>query len=301
MPLMEAVPPGVTTEIGLTAELLTTAVMVVELTTVNELALKILNFTAVAPVKFCPVIVMIVPFPTVVGVTDVITGAGINTNPGLVAVPKAFVTLTSPDNPAPKTAVIVVEFTILNEAAATPPKLTAVVPVKLIPVIVTIPPCNAEVGLNENMIGIGAYVKPGLVPVPKGVVTLTSPEEPFPTLAVIVFSSMTVTDEPNTPPKRTLKAPLRLFPLMVTSVPLNPEVGLNDVITGGPAKTNPDLVPEPAVLDTLISPLTPVPTIAVIVVLLTTVKLAAGVPPKLTADIFVKLVPVIVTVAPAAA
>ena len=50
-----------------------------------------------------------------------------------------LVTLTLPDVPAaPGMAVMVVAFTIVNEVAAVPPKLTAVTPVKLVPVMVTV-------------------------------------------------------------------------------------------------------------------------------------------------------------------
>jgi hypothetical protein len=46
---------------------------------------------------------------------------------------------------------MVVEFTTVNDAAAVPPKLTAVAPVKLVPDIVTVVPVFAEVGVNEVM------------------------------------------------------------------------------------------------------------------------------------------------------
>ena len=63
------------------------------------------------------------------------------------------VTLTLPDAPAPTTAVIVVAFTTVNDDAAVPPKLTAVVPAKFVPVIVTVVPVAAVVGVKEMMVG----------------------------------------------------------------------------------------------------------------------------------------------------
>ena len=73
--------------------------------------------------------------------------------PGLVIVPPGVVTLTSPLAPAPTTAVMVVAFTVINEAAATPPKLTAVAPVKLVPLIVTIVPVGPFGGVKDVIAG----------------------------------------------------------------------------------------------------------------------------------------------------
>jgi hypothetical protein len=93
-----------------------------------------------------------------VGVNDVIVGAGaaaVNVNPALLALPFAVVTLTLPVVPAATTAVILVALTTVNEVAAVPPKLTAVAPVKLVPVIVTVCPVPAEVGLKDVIVGGG--------------------------------------------------------------------------------------------------------------------------------------------------
>jgi hypothetical protein len=73
-------------------------------------------------------------------VKDVIVGARvavIKVNPVLFIVPLAVVTLTLPEVPAPNTATMLVALTTVNEVAAVPPKLTAVAPVKFVPVIVT--------------------------------------------------------------------------------------------------------------------------------------------------------------------
>ena len=81
--------------------------------------------------------------------------AGIQVNPAWVAVPPGVVTLTLPVEPEPATAVIwVAEFTI-KEDAAVPPKLTAVASVKLVPVIVTVDPLPAVVGVNDPIVGAG--------------------------------------------------------------------------------------------------------------------------------------------------
>ena len=74
-------------------------------------------------------------------------------NPARTAVPSGVVTLTLPLVPAATTAVILVAETTLKEAAAVPPKLTAVVPRKLTPVMVTVVPVAALVGLKEVITG----------------------------------------------------------------------------------------------------------------------------------------------------
>jgi hypothetical protein len=155
-----------------------------------------------------------------VGVNDVIVGAGIaeiKVNPALLAIPLAVVTLTLPVVPAATTAVILVALTTVNEAAAVPPKLTAVAPVKLVPVIVTVCPVPAEVGLKDVIVGGGRYVKPANVPVPDAVVTETTPEVPAATVALILVALTTVNVDAAVPPKLTAVAPVKLVPVMVTT------------------------------------------------------------------------------------
>ena len=76
-------------------------------------------------------------------------------NPAKDAVPPGVVTDTLPDAPAPTTAVTVFALTTVNELAAVAPKLTAVAPVKLLPLIVTVIPVLAVVGVKEVMTGEG--------------------------------------------------------------------------------------------------------------------------------------------------
>ena len=92
------VPPGVVTLSGpVVAPVGTVAWIVVAEVTV-KLALTPLNATAVAPVKFVPLIVTLVPTGPLVGVKLVIVGGLAVTVKGLalVAVPPAVVTLTGP-------------------------------------------------------------------------------------------------------------------------------------------------------------------------------------------------------------
>ena len=111
------------------------------------------KLTAVAPVKSTPVMVIVSPsFPNV-GAKEVIVGGGIKVNPANVLVPSEVVTSMLPEVPLATTAVISVSELTEKEAAAVPPKLTAVVPVKLVPVIVTVAPLAALVGVNDIMFG----------------------------------------------------------------------------------------------------------------------------------------------------
>ena len=156
------------------------------------------------------------------------------TNPFILAVPTPVVTLTLPLVPFPTTAEIDVLLNIVKELAAVPPKLTAVVPVKFVPVMVTVSPLLELVGEIAVRVGVLAArsVKPVLVAVPKGVVTLTVPLVPDPTTAVMVVLFTTVKDKAAVPPKLTAVAPLRLVPVIVTVAPEAAEVGVKEVIVG---------------------------------------------------------------------
>lgn len=70
-------PPGVVTLTLPEVPDATTAVIVVEFTTENELALVPPNFTEDALVKFVPLIVTVVPVPADKGIKDVIEGGDI--------------------------------------------------------------------------------------------------------------------------------------------------------------------------------------------------------------------------------
>src|SRR2546423_12414100 len=100
--------------------------------TVKEAAAVTPNFTSVVPVKFEPTIVTIVPLTPTIGEKEVIIGP-LKINPGRVAVPLFVVMLTSPLAPAPTIAVMPVAESTVNNAAFTPPNLTAVAPGKFVP------------------------------------------------------------------------------------------------------------------------------------------------------------------------
>ena len=134
-----AVPPGVVIDIVPVAPFPTTAVMLVALTTVKEVAAVPPKLTAVAPVKLVPVMVTIAPVAADDGVNEPMVGAGINVKLlEELTVPPGAVTDIVPLAPLATTAVMLVALTTVKEVAAVPPKLTAVAPVKLVPVMVTV-------------------------------------------------------------------------------------------------------------------------------------------------------------------
>ena len=132
-----------------------TAVMLVSLSTLNEVTAVPPKLIVVAPVKLVPVMVTVAPVPADAGVKEVMVGGGTNVNSARVAVPPEVVTLTLPVVPLATTAVMLVALTTLNEVAAVPPKLTAVAPVRLVPVMVTVAPVPADFGVKEEMVGGG--------------------------------------------------------------------------------------------------------------------------------------------------
>ncbi len=75
-------------------------------------------------------------------------------NPLFEPVPMGVVTETAPLAPLPTLAVMVAESTTLNEAAATPPKLTAVAPLRLVPLMRTAVPLSPDTGLKLLMVGM---------------------------------------------------------------------------------------------------------------------------------------------------
>src|SRR5688500_14017814 len=87
----------------------------------------------------------------VVGPPAAMTGTGTKLKPANVAAPAGVVTDTLPEAPVPTTAVIVVVETTFIDAAAVPPKLTSVTPTKFVPVMVTVVPADAVVGVKDGI------------------------------------------------------------------------------------------------------------------------------------------------------
>jgi hypothetical protein len=100
----------------------------------------------------------------------------------------------------------------------------------------TVDPCD---GFTEVIVGIVAYVNAeSFVPVPSGVVTLTS-TVPVPGGEVTVSEVLLITliEEPGFEvPKSTTVAPLKPAPVIVTEVPppVGPPEGVTELTVGAP-------------------------------------------------------------------
>jgi len=277
------------------------ATMVVDERTVKEATGVLPSVSAKVPVKWLPVIVIAMPAAAAVGVKEVMMGAGININPAKDAVPPGVVKLTAPDEPEPTVAMMVVDERMVKEVAGVPPKLSAKVPVKFVPLMVIVAPLPAIVGEKEVIVGGAMNVNPSSDAVPPGVVRLTAPEEPLPTIATMDEEETTVNDATGVPPKVSTEVPLKLVPVIVMSAPAAAVVGANAVIVGAGMNVNPASEAEPPGVVRLTAPEEPLPTIAMMDEEETTLNDATGVPPKVSTEVPLKLVPVIVMSAPAAA
>src|SRR5689334_22469897 len=113
-----------------------------------------------------------------------------------------------------------------------PLNLTAVAPVKLCPVITTVPPAAAANGEKPVTTGVMPKVEVDCT-VPLEVVTATLPVvAPVGTVAVINVAELVV-NEDATPLNVTLLTLVKLVPLIVTLAPIGALVGVNDVMVGG--------------------------------------------------------------------
>jgi hypothetical protein len=299
-PVRVPVPPGdVTDKLPLAPEA-TTAVIRNGVITVKLDAAMPPKLTAVAPVKLLPLISTVAPAAALVGEKLVMDGGLMKVKPPSVPVPPGPVAETLPlALPTATTAVICVEETTVKLVAAVPPKLTAVTPVKFVPVSVTVAPAAALVGAKLVIFGGPMKVNPARLPVPPGVVTATAPLAPAATTAVICVDETTLKLVAAVPPKLTPVAPLKFVPIIVTVTACAALVGVKEVIVGGGINVKPPCVAVPPGVVTEIIPLAPAPRTALICVGEMIVKLAAAVPPKLTAETPIKFVPLIVTVPPA--
>jgi hypothetical protein len=153
-----AVPSGVVTlMVPVVVPLATVAVIRVLLVTMKLAAAVLLKVTAVAPVKSVPVIATNVPIGPLPGPKVDIVGAAITVKlPDEVAVPPGVFTLIFPlFEPLATVAVTCVELLTEKLAAAFPPNVSAVAPVRFVPVMVTEVPEAPEAGLKLAMVGAG--------------------------------------------------------------------------------------------------------------------------------------------------
>jgi hypothetical protein len=236
--LLQAVPSAVFTLIQpLSAPPGTVAVICVSDTTV-KLAGTRKKVTAVAPVRFVPVIVTVVPIVPLAGVNELMWGVTVKLAVD-TAEPIEFVSVIGPlVAPLGTLALNCVSETPHIIVAGVPLKLTPVVPVKFVPVNVIVQPTDPLPGEKLLIVGAPADstvkgVPLKLQPVPEGVMTLIGPVVAPPgTVAVICVSEFTVKTE-ATRLKATRVAPVKPVPVIVTVVPIVPLVGVNELRCGG--------------------------------------------------------------------
>jgi hypothetical protein len=242
-----------------------------------------------------------VPMGPVVAVKELMEGGGEKINPAIDADPPGVVKLTEPEEPVPTIATIEVEEITVNDVTGVPPKVMVEVPKKLVPVILMTAPAPAIAGENNVMVGAGMKVNPLSDAEPPGVVKLTAPEEPLPTMAIMEVEETTVNVLTGVPPNVIAEVFSKFVPVIFMSVPAAAMVGVNEVIVGAGMKVNPasDAVP-PGVVK-LTAPEEPLPTTAMIDVEETTVNELTGVPPNVITEVFSKFVPVMLMSVPVAA
>ena len=276
------------------------------------------KLTAVAPPKPVPVMITEVPPPVLPapGLTEVTTGdPKVNRSATDAAeVPTALVTVisTEPAACAGDTAVICVPELMTKLAAAVPPKLTAVAPPKPVPVITTeVPPAVLPApGLTDVTTGVPKVNRSAveIAEVPTAFVTVisTEPAACAGDTAVICVPELMTKLAAAVPPKLTAVAPPKPVPVITTEVPpaVLPAPGLTEVTTGVPKvnRSAVDMAEVPTAFVTVIStePAACAGDTAVICVPELITKLAAAVPPKLTAVASPRPVPVMMTEVPPA-
>jgi hypothetical protein len=235
-PASAAVPPGVVRLTTPVAPVPIIATIDEEETTVNDVTGVPPNVSTEVPVKFAPVILMIDPTPPLVGAKDVMVGGGMKVNPASEAVPPGVVRLTTPVAPVPIIATIDVEETTVNDVTGVPPNVITEVPVKFVPVMLMIDPSPALVGAKDVMVGAGIKVNPASEAVPSGVVRLTAPVEPFPTIAIIDVEETTVKELTGVPPSVIIEVPVKFVPVMLIGAPAAAVIGAKLVIVGAGGK-----------------------------------------------------------------
>jgi len=155
----------------------TVAVTVPELLTVNIAALPP-NETAVAPVKFVPVIVTPVPTGPVTGAKELMAGVIVKRVVVTIDPLLGVVMLMRPVLAPAGTVVVIVPGGASVKAAATPLKETAVAPVNAVPVIVTLVPTGPKIGENGLKLMPSRKAMMSSVAVGEIALVLIGPENP---------------------------------------------------------------------------------------------------------------------------
>jgi len=151
-----AVPDGVVTVIGPVVAPDGTVVEIFKVELTVKLALMPLNFTDVAPSKFVPFTVTVVPTGPDVGENEVIDGAAVavtTKSDELVAVPSGVVTEMGPVVVPLGTVALILVFELTVNDVTVFLNLTSVALLKLVPLIVTDVPTGPLCGENDVIVG----------------------------------------------------------------------------------------------------------------------------------------------------
>jgi hypothetical protein len=212
----------------------------------NVVAAVPLMLTPVVPVKFVPVSVTVQPADPLAGEKEVIVGAPAESTVKLLllqAVPSAVFTLIQPLSAPPGTVAVICVSDTTVKLAGTRKKVSAVVPVKFVPLIVTVVPIVPLAGVNELMCGV--TVKPDAdTAEPKELVSVIGPlVAPLGTLALNCVSETPHIIVAGVPLKLTPVAPVKFVPVRVTVQPVDPLPGEKLLIVGIPADSTVNGVP----------------------------------------------------------
>jgi hypothetical protein len=127
-----------------------------------------------------------------------------------------------------------VDETWVTLEAAVPLNFTVELLLNPTPVIVTTVPVGPLLGLKPVTDRVTVKFE-ALVPVPAGVVTeILAVTAPFGTTALIWVPDTNVTEAEATVPNLTVAPVTKFVPLIVTVLPVIPEVGVNELTVGGP-------------------------------------------------------------------
>jgi len=234
LPVLVAVPPAVVTLTGPVVAPAGTIAWTNASDRTVKLAPAPLKVTAVAPLRFEPLMLTVVPAGPFAGLKLPIAGGAATANtPELCAVPPAVVTLRGPVVAPAGTVAWMAESETTVKLALVPLNATPVAPVKPDPLIVTLVPTGPLAGAKPEIAGGTSTVNElVLVAVPPGLVTLHGPVvAPAGTVAWTAVSEVTV-KVAAVPLKATAVAPVKPDPLIVTLVPASPLVGEKPEIAG---------------------------------------------------------------------
>jgi len=226
---------GVVTEIGPVVAPLGTVAWISESESTVKLAAVLLKVTTMAPVNLEPRMSTLVPTGPVVGVKELMAGAGTAKEDELEPLPFGVHTEIGPVvAPLGTVAWISESESTVKFVVVAPPKPTEVAAVKFDPRMSTLVPTGPPVGVNELTVGANSgwmtVKEDELLPLPLGPVTEITPVvAPLGTIAWISLSESTV-KVASAPSNVTLVAPVKYTPLRSTLVPAGPVSGVNELI-----------------------------------------------------------------------